>query len=53
MHQKFNAGLMYLIKVELQKLNVRLYLGCILVPTAKMSLCLNLCMYQQNVVKNM
>ena len=50
MHQKFNAGLTYLIRVKLQKLDVRLYLECILVPTVEMSLCVNLCMYQQNVV---
>ena len=53
MHQKFNAGLFYLIQVKLQKLDVRVYLGCILVPTAEMSLCVHLCMYQQKVVKNM
>ena len=53
MYQKFNAGLMYLIQVKLQKLDVRVYLQCILVPTADMSLCERLCMYQQKVVKNM
>ena len=47
MHQKFNAGLMYFIQVKLQKLDVRLYLECILVLTAEMSLCINLCMYLQ------
>ena len=53
MHQKFNAGLkyMYLIQVKLQKLDVRVYLECTLVPTAEMSLCVHLCMYQQKVVK--
>ena len=53
MYQKFNAGLMYLIQVKLPKLDVRVYLECILVPTAEMPLCVNLCMYQQNIVKNM
>ena len=53
MHQKFNAGLSYLIQVKLQKLDVRVYLECNLVPTAEMSLCVHLCMYQQKVVKNM
>ena len=51
MYQKFNAGLMYLIQVKLQKLDVRVYLQCIFVPTADMSLCERLCMYQQKVVK--
>ena len=51
MYQKFNAGLIYLIQVKLQKLDVRVYLQCILVPTAEMSLCERLCMYQQKVVK--
>ena len=46
MHQKFNADLMYLIQVKLQKLDGRVYLEYILVPTAEMSLCVNLCMYQ-------
>ena len=45
--------LLYLtrIQVKLPKLDVRVYLECILVPTAEMSLCVNLCMYQQNIVK--
>ena len=51
MHQTFNASLLYLIQVKLQKLDVRVYLECILVPTAEMSLCVHLCMYQQKVVK--
>ena len=53
MHQKFNTGLIYLFQVKLQKLDVRVYLECILVPTAELSLCVHLCMYQQKVVKNM
>ena len=53
MYQKFNAGLMYLIQVKLPKLDVRVYLQYVLVPTAEMSLCERLCMYQQKVVKNM
>ena len=53
MHQKVNAGLMYLIQVKLPKLDVGVYLERILVPTAEMTLCINLCMYQQNVVKYM
>ena len=53
MHQKFNACLMYLIQVKLKKLDVRVYLECILVQTAEMSLCVHLCIYKQNVVKIM
>ena len=51
MYQKFNADLMYLIQVKLPKLDVRVYLQCVLVPIAEMSICERLCMFQQNVVK--